>query len=134
MQSDASVSRSTTQIFTVVIQVVDLERRIAVAQLHTAGHALADVVTKRFPGLEPFEGNHFPGGQAFVAFRGEIPDKLAFTAQIEQDLADLIERKAKVMLCPAAPGTLLQAHKVTHCCALQGWHDVNSLTWQIQII
>ena len=85
-------------------QEIDLQERETCARLHTAGHALADVICKRLPSWRAIKGNHFPGGQAFVAFEncGSF-DKATFTAEVEQDLLELIADKRKV-------GTRLCSH------------------------
>ena len=56
-----------------VIQVIDMEKRLLYSRLHSAGHLLEDAVRQIFPSLKGIRGNHFPNGQAFVVFTGEIP-------------------------------------------------------------
>ena len=66
-----------------VIQVIDIEKRLLYSRLHSAGQLLSDAVNQIFPALKGIRANHFPDGQAFVIFEGEIP-------------ADIQESKAKI--------------------------------------
>ena len=56
-----------------VIQVIDRAKRLLYSRLHSAGHLLEDTVNQIYPSLKGIRANHFPDGQAFVVFAGEIP-------------------------------------------------------------
>ena len=56
-----------------VLQLIDMKKRLLYSRLHSAGHLLEDTVKQIFPTLKGIRGNHFPNGQAFVVFTGEIP-------------------------------------------------------------
>ena len=70
---------------------IDLTERSLFAKLHSAGHLLAGVVKELYPELEGYRGNHFPGGQAFVMFKGNtLPEKDSFKLAVENRLAEVI--------------------------------------------
>lgn len=98
-----------------MLQELDLSRRLTSARLHTAGHLLSDIVARRFPGMAAVKANHFPGGQAYVVFRGaDIDDRASFSKEIEEDLAVAIAQKKQVLfdllrMC-SAPIALLRAN------------------------
>jgi Ser-tRNA(Ala) deacylase AlaX len=67
---------------------IDLEKRKLFAKLHTGGHLIANLMEKEYK-LEGYKGNHFPGGQAWVVFKGSpMPDK----AIAEKKLVTLLEQ------------------------------------------
>src|SRR3954453_24107330 len=67
-----------------VIQVIDLKKRLLYSRLHSGGQLLSDAVNQLYPILKGIRANHFPNGQAFVIFAGELPD-------------DIRENKAKIL-------------------------------------
>lgn len=79
----------------IAAQEIDAGARLQHAQLHTVSHLIADLVHQRHPELQGAKGNHFPGGQSSVTFKGPCPDKAQLKAQLEADLAAAIAADSK---------------------------------------
>jgi|GEM_PF-59776 len=76
-----------------VVQKVDMSARLLFARLHSAGHVLANATSELFPNLEGCNGNHFPGGQAFVIFKrtsGEFPDVADYKERVTARLREIV--------------------------------------------
>ena len=82
------------------VQEIDAAARLQHAQLHTVGHLIGNLVHQRWPGLLGCKGNHFPGGQASVVFKGSpMPDKALLASTLEADLAAAIAEGKQVGAC-----------------------------------
>lgn len=51
---------------------IDVEKRKLHSRLHTAGHLVSEAVKKNYPGLEGYQGNHYPN-ESFVRFKMLAP-------------------------------------------------------------
>lgn len=51
-----------------VVLCIDAEKRKLHSRLHTAGHLVSEAVKKNYPGLEGYQGNHYPN-ESFVRFK-----------------------------------------------------------------
>jgi Ser-tRNA(Ala) deacylase AlaX len=76
-----------------VIQVIDIKKRFLYSRLHSAGHLLEDAVRQIFPSLKGIRGNHFPNGQAFVVFAGEIPADIKDSREKISNLVNELVKK-----------------------------------------
>ncbi|CAJ0747490.1 23548_t:CDS:2 [Entrophospora sp. SA101] len=76
-----------------VIQVIDMEKRLLYSRLHSAGHLLEDAIRQIFPSLKGIRGNHFPNGQAFVVFTGEIPTNIQESKEKISNLVNELVKK-----------------------------------------
>lgn len=72
-----------------VLMSVDQGVRQTNARLHTAGHALADLVTTLQPNLRPRAGHHWPG-EARVEFEGDLSEPEIFAQQLEKAAETLV--------------------------------------------
>ncbi|CAH1755895.1 1409_t:CDS:2 [Entrophospora sp. SA101] len=80
-----------------VIQTIDRAKRLLYSRLHSAGHLLEDAVNQLFPSLKGIRANHFPNGQAFVVFAGEIPVDIQANKEKISNLAnELIKRNLAI--------------------------------------
>ncbi|CAH1759001.1 11113_t:CDS:2 [Entrophospora sp. SA101] len=80
-----------------VIQVIDWAKRLLYSRLHSAGQLLSDTVNQIYPALKGIRANHFPGGQAFVIFAGEIPADIAANKEKIRNLAnELVKRNVPI--------------------------------------
>lgn len=60
---------------------------------------LYDYVGAAFPGLSAYKGNHFPGGQSFVCFKGNLAgDKSELTSLVEEGVNKLIAEARQVVV------------------------------------
>ncbi len=87
---------------------IDMESRRVFARLHTAGHLISDVIGQRYPGLTGYRGNHFPGGKAFVVFKGEkFPTKAEVMENVQPALNAMIqEGRTTTTNCESQPRTM----------------------------
>ena len=76
--------------------VVDKDKRILNARLHSAGH-LVDVAVSSLElnNLKPVKGYHFPDGP-YVEYSGAIENPQDYASQIEEALIPLVEQDIKV--------------------------------------
>ncbi|MBP9722104.1 MAG: alanyl-tRNA editing protein [Gammaproteobacteria bacterium] len=84
------------QIGAVVTLLVDLPPRLMYAKLHSAGHAIAHIAEREFPGIKAIQGHHFPG-EARVEFSfTELPDATDFTVKITDGLKSVVSHARAV--------------------------------------
>lgn len=67
--------------------VVNREKRILNSRYHSAGHLIAAVVEQLAPELTAVKGHQFPG-EAFIEFRGTIPDTVDFMQRLNRAIAE----------------------------------------------
>jgi alanyl-tRNA synthetase len=80
-----------------VIQTIDRAKRLLCSRLHSAGHLLEDTVNQIYPSLKGIRANHFPNGQAFVVFAGEIPADIQANKEKISNLAnELVKRNLDI--------------------------------------
>ena len=62
---------------------VDASKRLLHSRLHTAGHVLAEAVSKCFPELEGYQGNHYHHN-SYVKFKVRAPMSVESKEEIKQ--------------------------------------------------
>jgi alanyl-tRNA synthetase len=80
-----------------VIQIINMEKRLLYSRLHSAGHLIEDAVRQIFPSMKGIRGNHFPNGQAFVVFTGEIPFDIQDSKEKISNLVNQLAKKNLVI-------------------------------------
>lgn len=77
---------------------VDEARRVLNARYHTAGHLLAGVVERAFPGVKALQGHQWPG-EARVEFGGDLPDKASVENRLQDAINEAVVSDMKVAIC-----------------------------------
>ncbi|MFI5343647.1 MAG: hypothetical protein ACHQUC_05435 [Chlamydiales bacterium] len=76
---------------------IDIGKRLLYAKLHTGGHLIANLVQDVYPQLRGYKGNHFPGGQAYVVFKGSpLPPPKELEEKVNSQLGSIIAEKRAV--------------------------------------
>ncbi|MCT7960710.1 hypothetical protein NG791_08505 [Laspinema sp. D1] len=78
--------------------VVDEQWRLLNSKYHSAGHLIAALGEKLFPGIQAVAGHHWPG-EARVEFTGDLPDTKQFQEAMIPALAEAIQADLPVRIC-----------------------------------
>lgn len=106
----------------------DPSKRLLHSRLHTAGHLVSEAVSKNFPELEGFQGNHYPN-DSYVRFKMLAPsidyDKDEIKLKAELELRSWIEQDLPVSQTFLPSG--IRVVKITKDWAPCGGTHLNSL-------
>jgi alanyl-tRNA synthetase len=68
---------------------VDKDRRLLHARLHTGGHLISNIVERQYPQWKAVKGHHFPG-ESYVEFNASAESAHVCLEAIDQELKDMI--------------------------------------------